>query len=397
MPLEGIGSTIPDEAAFKKFAKTMAWNLKKHEIGDGDQGYGVDEDGTDGSKLSGKVTVDAAQLKALREATVAKPYPVDVIYRPASGVKITNRVWVFATVKNTLPNSKTTPAVGPDKTNGVVYYADDYAMPFRLRHGHTDDDVRSRGNIRVYDYYDYMHETAAELPTLADMSKPADRQKLKIQSINQVRNAPQPGIISPPVKVSYAWEKNTDNHHTKGVNTIGSLDINLFSDVLLHVRQIIRDPSDEIVVPDEGYLTIRNTVNRGGLVVDPDYHSQAVVKSGKTESTLDFTTFAVETDHLKNASEEVNLSAVIPEFYQYEGFRMTDQAADPNGTSHKTGTPTATSGKISLNRSTIDNKEEFWLTIYLKPVKESGKSTNKTPQPYSWDYKHNDLGKIQPK
>lgn len=396
VPLTDIGTTIYDAATFKRFAKTMAWNLTQHGAGDGDQGNGLDEDGTDINKLSDKVTINSDQLEALQEATVAKPYPVDVTYKPEAGVTIVNRVWVFVTTKNTVPNSETTPAVGPDDTNGVVYYADDYSMPFRMRHTHTEEDVRTRGNLRVYDYYDASHERVDELPTIVDMSQAAERQKLEIHTIGQVNNAPQPGLLTPPISVVYKWDLGTDNHHTNGVATNGSLDITLFSDVLLHVRQIIRDPSTEIVVPDEGYLTIRNTLDSTGSLTD--FHAQVAVDSSKQETMGSFTTFAVETEHLTDALDQVNLSAVIPEFYQYVGYHLTDQTSDPGGASHLSTAPVPTplTGEVALSRSDIDNREEFWLTLYLKPVKDQTGTANKTPQPYSWNYKHNELGEIKP-
>ena len=83
IPLTGIDTAIPDATRFKELAKTMAWNM--------DDGT-IDEDGTDSNKLSARVTVDEGQLNDLRDATVAKPYPVDVTYEPEAGVTITNRV-----------------------------------------------------------------------------------------------------------------------------------------------------------------------------------------------------------------------------------------------------------------------------------------------------------------
>ena len=121
--LNDIDTTIIlDTGKFKELAKTMAWNQENGVI---------DEDGTDSSKLSTKVTVNVDQLNVLKAATVAKPYPVDVTYKPENGIEIRNRVWVFVTTKNTVPNSKTNPEITPADTNGVVYYADDYSLPYR--------------------------------------------------------------------------------------------------------------------------------------------------------------------------------------------------------------------------------------------------------------------------
>ncbi|MEO1769965.1 hypothetical protein [Candidatus Enterococcus ferrettii] len=401
VPLTGITTAIPDADKFKELAKTMAWSLTKHESTDGDQGDGLDEDGSDSSKLSTKVTVDTVQLKTLKEATVAKPYPVDVTYKPESGIEIKNRVWVFVTTKNTVPNSETNPKVTPADTNGVVYYADDYSLPFRLRAGHSTTDVLDRGNVRVYDYYDSTHETAAELPVLAD--KTTNSTKLQVINLNAIKTVTQPGLIdsSPPdgpAMIRYEWDGAVDGNHQSGTTkpTLGGLDVTLTGDILLHVRQVIVGESNQLVVPEEGYL--RMTTNdydglSGTTTENVDQLRQVRISSGKNTDNPAFEMIAVNADHMDDPLDELELKLIIPEYYEPVGNYLTLGNVDANGTSHA-GKTEADSNKASLifQRDDLYNDEEYFITIYLKP-----KLNQEGPQPYSWDYKKNDLGKIKTK
>ncbi|MGG5329397.1 hypothetical protein [Enterococcus sp. AZ163] len=162
---------------------------------------------------------------------------------------------------------------------------------------------------------------------------------------------------------------------------------------ILHVRQVINGPLNELVVPSEGYVTVQNNLyNSGSPSLDANYKADMTVPSGKQGDNPNFSNWVISTNHLTSVQDEVHLSVTVPEFYQYEGFYLTDEASDPNGASHVSNS-SKTTGIVSLGRGTIDAQKEFWLTLYLKPTEENqGK-----PQPYSWDYSHNDLGKIKTK
>lgn len=392
IPLNNIATAIPDVNKFKELAKTMAWNQENGTI---------DEDGTDSNKLSGKVEVDTAQLKKLQEATIAKPYPVDVIYKPESGIEIKNRVWVFVTTKNTVPNSETNPEVTPVDTNGVIYYADDYSLPFRLRSEHTAADVLDRGNVRVYDYYDSTHETDAELPVLAD--KTTNAAKLQVVNLNAIKSATQPGLIdsSPPdgaAMIRYEWEGPVDGNHQSGTTkpTSGGLDVTLTGDILLHVRQVIVGDSNQLVVPEEGYLRMATNDYdgvSGATIENTDQLRQVRISSGKNADNPAFETIAVNAEHMDNALDELELKLIIPEYYEIAGNYLTLGSTDPNGASH-TGKTESDKNIDSLifQRDDLYDDEEYFITIYLKP-----KLNQEGPQPYSWDYKKNDLGKIKTK
>lgn len=161
----------------------------------------------------------------------------------------------------------------------------------------------------------------------------------------------------------------------------------------LHVRQKIIDSSSDIVVPEEGYLNIDNRLNNNGSpTVDPNYQADARVNSGVAPT---FTEFVLSTKHLSSGLDQVRINPVIPAFYQYAGHYKTTNVVDPQGQSHELPHSYDTN-PITLERQTIDAGVEFWITIYIEPnVDEENKA--KTPQPYSWDYKKNDLGSIKPK
>ncbi|MBO1308815.1 hypothetical protein JZO70_21765 [Enterococcus sp. 669A] len=154
----------------------------------------------------------------------------------------------------------------------------------------------------------------------------------------------------------------------------------------MHIRQVIQSPNDELVVPKEGYLTIQNQLhNSGNPVLDTNYQVNMAISSGMETDNPDFTTFVVSTTQLTNDNDEVQLSAIIPEFYKYNGYKISDTLA-----AHDSA-PLLTDAKISLTRLAIYNQGEYWITIYLEP---NGTNDGK-PQPYSWDYKKNNLGKIK--
>ncbi|MEO1769640.1 hypothetical protein [Candidatus Enterococcus ferrettii] len=402
VPLNGVDTTIPDADTFKELAKTMAWNSANHTAGSGDQGEGLDEDGTDSSKLSSKVTVDADQLRALREATVARPYPVDVTYEPESGIELTNRVWVFVTTKNTVPNSETNPAVTPADTNGVVYYADDYSLPFRMRADHDADDVLERGNVRVYDYFDSTHETSAELPVLAD--KDTNSAHLQVINLDRIHHAFEPGTIEygPSPKeplIQYEWQGGVDGNHQSGVDNpaFGGLDVTLAGDVLLHVRQVVLEPEDQLVNPEEGYLNLKTSLydpNSNTHSADPSQLVQIQLPSQNTEDVPDFKTFVVSTNHMMEWQDQLSLNLILPEFYECIGnFWTPRHLGDPNdpmGADHQDRTENDIyGGTIEISKRGLDMDGEYFITLYIKPT-----TGGRTPQPYSWDYKKNDLGRI---
>ncbi|MBO1308887.1 hypothetical protein JZO70_22150, partial [Enterococcus sp. 669A] len=360
IPLIGIDSAFPDNAAFKKMAKTMAWNKTDGSIDEDGTSTGVSADST-------KVTVNGTQLQALRDATIAKPYPVDVSYRPKTGVEITNRVWVFVTTTNTLPN-----ASGDTPENGVIFYGNDYTLPFRMRNTHNNNQSLTLSDAKVYNYFDSSNETAAELPTLADANKNPEKLMVDLPTL---RSATDPSTVR--LSIEYEWEGTTDGYHTTGSKTTGYVDVELTGNVLLHVRQVVLDNSNEIVVPTESYFNVQNVLSNTGTL-DPSYQINFVGKSGTLMEDPSFTEAVVSVDHLPNVNDQVQLSIIIPEFYQYAGYYFTTDS----GGSH-TGNTAYTGGTFQMRKEDLYNVGEYWITMYIKP-NTNDQGDTKSPQPYSW-------------
>lgn len=160
---------------------------------------------------------------------------------------------------------------------------------------------------------------------------------------------------------------------------------------IMHIRQVVVEPSDEIVIPSEGYVEIKNNLyNNGSPAIDPNYQSDTIVTSGKNADNPTFSDFILSTKHLNSTSDQILFEPIVPAFYTYLGHYVTTEAA-----SHQNNT-TVTSGAAKLDRSAIDTSKEFWITLYIQPNMDD-QDNPVTPQPYSWDYKKNDLGKIKTK
>ena len=309
---------------------------------------------------------------------------------------------MFVTTKNTLPNNESIyPEVTPDETNGIVYYADDYSIPYRLRGNHNADDVLEMGNVKVYDYYDTDHETSNELSVLADRENIANLDVLW-GSLFDVWNAPGPGVIEfgyprdqRPL-VQYTWDGTVSGYH-QAVTTQGGLYITLTSDVLLHVRQVVLDESTQLVVPTEGYLNVRTNLNDGMIVEDSDELRAVKIPSEKNQDLPTFETFAVSTEHMTNPAgeDEIELDLILPEFYEPVGSVITVPAVVGGGAADGSDHQNKDEHEIfdvplSFNKNRMDREGEYFITIYLKP-----KLPEKGPQPYSWDYKVNEFGLIK--
>lgn len=339
IPLSDVG-TLNRVDAFKKSAQTMAWNKSTHVI---------DEDGA-ADNTSAKVTVNEEQLKAVETAKVAKPYPVDVTYA-SDGMTVTNRVWVFVTTKNTKVDTNT----------GIVIYANDYSLPVYLAAQEQLQDVYDHSDVKVYAYYDHTHETEPELPTLADKGKATD--KLNVTNIQVINNATTASVVQP--QLTY-----TDNSQT----TDTTVDVTIITAFTLHARQVIVDGSDELVVPTKGYLQLENTATR---VINME------VESAEEDSLPAYRTTDIEVDNA-NGNNTVDFKVVVPEYYEYLGYVMTN--AD---TLHQSSSLTGT-GIYRYDFTSGDY--EKWLTVYLKPKF----GAEGVPNMYGWDYKENDLGEIEP-
>lgn len=126
----------------------------------------------------------------------------------------------------------------------------------------------------------------------------------------------------------------------------------------LNIKQVILDETPSLVVPSKGYVTL-NHQNDGSL--------NAVVSSaGKSEQDYTKMVFAIN-----DQSPLYSPSVVIPTYYQYDGFYLTDK-----NTEHKPDLRI----KNQLPEINYQDQNDYWLTIYLTPLTQE-------PRPYSWGYR----------
>lgn len=168
--------------------------------------------------------------------------------------------------------------------------------------------------------------------------------------------------------------------------------------VMLHVRQVVLEPNNQLVNPEEGYLNIKTSIFDSSShthIEDTNQLIQTRIPSQGTEEVPEFETFVVSTKHMTNQQDQLKLDLVLPEFYEYLGHFLTprhfEDPGDPMGADHQDKTENDVSGgNFELPRVALDMEREYFVTLYIKPT-----TIGQSPQPYSWDYKHNDLGAIK--
>lgn len=367
-----VNTSIPDKRTFKKMCRSTAWNYLT---------YDIDEIAPLNQFDDVKVTINDTQFKALQNATVAKPYPVDVTYTPKSGISLTNRVWVFVTTKNTVV----------DESNRVVFYGDDYTLPLYLAGSEQMSDVYTKGNIKIYDYHDNSHETdpdcdlidgKIELPTIAGRHWNSTTQDYDlittdttITNMTVINDATEACVVQP--KTDYTWPATGP---FPGTTTTGTIDVTITASALFHVRQVVYSDKntdfDEIVIPSEGYLQLTDAGTKQHNITVP---------SGAETTTIDnpaFKDVVVELEKI-GGKYQLDFNVIVPEYYTYTGYVKTDTK-----TLHQSSGQTTGNYKFDLALK----EYEQWITVYVKP----NFGNDDLPKPYSWDYETNEIGEIKP-
>ncbi|MGY3779412.1 hypothetical protein [Isobaculum melis] len=129
------------------------------------------------------------------------------------------------------------------------------------------------------------------------------------------------------------------------------------STVSLHLRQVILSANEELVIPSEGYF---NAIYKDLKL------NVAGISSDNLNEAYQEIILAME----KGAPYQYQVQPIIPEYYQYEGYSVSNELAIHSP-----------ENRILGAYPTLDytNEKDFWLTIYLKP-------STRTLSPYSWDY-----------
>ena len=172
---------LDTDNAIKRKAKTIAWEK--------DTGN-IIEEAQEGIFSSDEVVFsNREQLKDIRTATDARPYPLDITYKGSSTV--VNRIWVFVTQPNTTIK------------NNVALYADDFSMPLSDAKTSTSESLLTKQDHKGTNHhlvaYDYV-----EQPQFIDRLVPLSSAKLDgdtkglavdFNSLKQIQEATKPMVL----------------------------------------------------------------------------------------------------------------------------------------------------------------------------------------------------------
>lgn len=144
----------------------------------------------------------------------------------------------------------------------------------------------------------------------------------------------------------------------------------------LHVKQEVVGKHNEIVVPKTGYLQL-------------DHVNTTNITDKKNQVSLTMPSYEADTNKpYKDVMLKLHYGytgylpkEIIPEFYNYDGYQLTTDNGDHKSANRKNG---------KLPVLDLKDKQEYWLTIYVKP-----KTGEDGPPFYSWDSKTNDFGLVK--
>lgn len=143
---------------------------------------------------------------------------------------------------------------------------------------------------------------------------------------------------------------------------------------ILHIKQVILAANTELPIPTIGYHQLRQVAeddNNKVLSITPTISPSGIQATTLTSKKV---TFLLESDKAKTFVE-----TMIPTYYQYDGFNVTD-----------VDIPHLEDNRDKQNPLLLDyaKKSEYWVTVYLKP-------TTNLPRPYSWEYQSMTIGEIK--
>ncbi|MGO3732200.1 MAG: RCC1 domain-containing protein [Vagococcus sp.] len=148
-------------------------------------------------------------------------------------------------------------------------------------------------------------------------------------------------------------------------------------DVSLNVRQVVINPTDNVEIPANGFVTLDTALDDWVSLKDT---YNVMVQSGSEMKEVNYTRIGLKVD---NEKYRYLTQFKIPQYYEYEGYKLSNTLIEND--SQKMGQDQS----IKIDYSD-DNISEQWLTIYLKP-------TTSKPLNYSWEQILNVFGEIKHK
>lgn len=143
--------------------------------------------------------------------------------------------------------------------------------------------------------------------------------------------------------------------------------------ITLHARQVIQNPHSSIKRPSNGFFTLDNVQLPN---YDQKYSTKNIItNSGDIDKTVSYNEYMVP---LQKGYKGISIRWLTPQYYTYLGFVLTEKESEQD---------IAKIDSLRTIHLDCDNKEVYWLTIYLEP--------NTTINDYAWDQQTNHFGEIK--
>lgn len=145
--------------------------------------------------------------------------------------------------------------------------------------------------------------------------------------------------------------------------------------VLLHIKQEVINPHQELVMPTIGYISLTNINLTSNKTVNT---INTTIPSYKVDTNESFKTVYLKPSEINRG---YTLLDYVPEFYKYVGYEWSTVEQTHQSINKK---------EEKLPTLDYSKNKEYWVTIYIEPSVEHVDS----PPFYNWDYKTNDFGKL---
>ncbi|MGY3778835.1 hypothetical protein [Isobaculum melis] len=281
------------------------------------------------------------------KSDLIKPYPLELSL-DYGGETLKRTITVFLTDDTT----------EVDEKNQIVLYGFDFEASLKKVKGLTKEQVLQFAKASVWNKkMKWGEETAYPTATIqVNLNDAWNDSQSNLSGLNHVKQVGD-------YLVKFTYQNTSNQKPTAHIKN---------DPVYLHVRQVIIEPVDQLVLPKSGYLSLAN-IQTAQLPAASITNIQFETQEEAQQTFKEFL-FEMNFDHWK-----YQLDPVIPQYYQNAGFVVTKTDSLHEAKARKTG-------EIVLD---YENQEAYWLTIYLKPITEK-------VCPYSWDYQQEDYGVLVP-
>lgn len=139
---------------------------------------------------------------------------------------------------------------------------------------------------------------------------------------------------------------------------------------ILHIRQIILEQNNQIALPVFGFMQVKSVLGSPAI-------SMNITTTSGTDTSLPFHSYKLDAGYV-----HYRVMPIIPQYYTEVGYFYTDMDR-PHDPAQRYP------GKIQNRVFDYSAKDEYWVTLYLRPSVGA-------PGDYFWDWQNNDFHQLQP-